>query len=545
MCFMNKKILLLFLCCIGFSTANVFAGNKLANGNMESQGAWQVSYLNTPVAQNPTATWGYTTQVPTAGVGGGLHVIGVTTAANAQYCIYQAVTLSADSIYDFDAAFKNIKLERSWCEVFIGQIPVAGQDYGDALGTKIANYGSWDNPAAAADGTFKLNAASRSYIPATTGVYYFVMKMGATTWDAQAPTCEIVVDELKLIGSGIKPQVSFTADNTLGFPVMTTTFTNTTTYATSYEWNFGDGSATSSLQNPQHAYELEGQYTVTLKATNASGETTLVKTNFITVNAKPALPAGEKLYGGNMENANFWLVDFLNTGANSHPVATWNNTTNVPSAGAGGCLYVDAPAGGAGIQYAIYQKVNLSSNCVYEFNGAFRDLTVDLQKFWTEVFIGTKPAGGGADYGSSNGTMIAKFDAWGAGSATAGLNGTFKLNAGTFTTFSPATTGDYYFVAKMGTWDGAGYKIAWDEFKLTETPKAPTGITLPNFDQYKISTANNMISIDGVKGSIELFDISGRNIQTVKLSGKYSSRALNSGMYIIRIDGLTTKISVK
>lgn len=543
---MKKFFLFLFLSCISIVTTNTFAGNKLANGNMESQGVWQVSYLNTPAAQNPVATWGYTAQTPAAGVGGGLHVLGVTTAGNSQYCIYQAVTLSADSVYDFDAAFKNIKLERSWCEVFIGQIPVAGQDYGEALGTKIANYGSWDNPAAVADGTFKLNAAAcKQYVPATTGVYYFVLKMGATTWDAEAPTCEIVVDELKLIGSRIKPQVSFTADNTLGFPVMTTTFTNTTRYATSYEWNFGDGSATSSLQNPQHAYELEGTYTVTLKATNEVGETTLVKTNFVTVNAKPALPAGEKLYGGNMENANFWLVDFLNTGANSHPVATWNNTTNVPSAGAGGCLYVNGPAAGAGVQFAIYQKVNLSSDYIYEFDGAFRDLTVGLQKFWTEIFIGTKPAGGGADYGTSNGTMIAKFDAWNAGSATAGLNGTFKLNAGTFTTFSPTTTGDYYFVAKMGTWDGAGYQIAWDEFKLKETLKVATGIELHKFDQYKITTANNMINIDGVKGSVELFDISGRNIQSLKLTGKYSSKILNSGLYIIRIDGLTTKISLK
>ena len=31
---------------------------------------------------------------------------------------------------------------------FIGQMPVEGQDYGDALGTKIANYGAWDNSAA-------------------------------------------------------------------------------------------------------------------------------------------------------------------------------------------------------------------------------------------------------------------------------------------------------------------------------------------------------------------------------------------------------------
>ncbi|MDD4969305.1 MAG: PKD domain-containing protein [Paludibacter sp.] len=543
---MKKLILFLFLGCIGMVTTNAFAGNKLANGNMESQGAWQVSYLNTPVAQNPVATWGYTAQIPAAGVGGGLHVVGVTTAGNAQYCIYQAVTLSADSVYNFDAAFKNIKLERSWCEVFIGQIPVAGQDYGDAQGTKIANYGSWDTPAAASDGTFKLNAAAcKQFIPTTTGVFYFVMKMGATTWDAQAPTCDIVVDELQLIGTRTKPVVSFTADNALGFPVLTTVFTNTTNFATSYEWNFGDGSALSTSQNPQHAYEVEGKYTVTLKATNEIGETTLVKADLVTVNAKPTLPAGEKLYGGNMENPNFWLVDFLNTGASSHPVATWNYTTSVPTAGTGGCLYVNGPAGGAGIQYAIYQKVNLSTDYDYEFDGAFRDLTVGLKSFWTEIYIGTKPAGGGADYGSGQGTLIAKFDAWNAGSTVSGLNGTFKLNASTFKTYTPATTGDYYFVAKMGTWDGIGYQIALDELKLKETLKVVNGIENFNSNQFKITTINNKINIDGVLRTVELFDVSGRQIQSVKTAGTFTSNSLKSGLYIVRIDDFTTKVAVK
>lgn len=46
---------------------------------------------------------------------------------------------------------------------------------------------------------------------------------------------------------------------------LTTTFTNTTTNATSYLWDFGDGQ-TSNQSNPVHAYAVNGNYTVTLIA---------------------------------------------------------------------------------------------------------------------------------------------------------------------------------------------------------------------------------------------------------------------------------------
>lgn len=341
------------------------------------------------------------------------------------------------------------------------------------------------------------------------------------------------------------PSVNFSADNLLGFPVMTVTFTNTSTGATSYEWNFGDGTPVNTLPNPTHAYQAEGSYTVTLKATNDNVHTssTLVKTNYIVVNAKPTLPVGELLYGGNMENANFWLVDCLNTPAGSFPVGSWNNTANVPAAGAGGCLYVNGPAGGSGVQYAIYQKVSLIQGHVYEFNGAYKDLTADLGNFWTEVYIGTKPAGGGADYGATEGTLIAKFDLWNKYTGPR-INGTFKLNAGTFKTFTPVTSADYYFVAKMGTWSGSGFQISMDELSLKDLSLS-TGVAQLNSEKYKITTNNSRINIDGVIGVVELFDISGRQIQSAKTVGTFTSNILNSGLYIVRIDGISTKVSVK
>lgn len=47
------------------------------------------------------------------------------------------------------------------------------------------------------------------------------------------------------------------------------TFTNSSTGAVSYEWDFGDGN-TSTEESPTHVYDVAGIYTVTLKATNES-----------------------------------------------------------------------------------------------------------------------------------------------------------------------------------------------------------------------------------------------------------------------------------
>lgn len=49
------------------------------------------------------------------------------------------------------------------------------------------------------------------------------------------------------------------------------TFTNNSTNATSFEWNFGDGSDASTEESPVHTYAEAGSYTVTLTAKNDEG----------------------------------------------------------------------------------------------------------------------------------------------------------------------------------------------------------------------------------------------------------------------------------
>jgi subtilisin family serine protease len=71
------------------------------------------------------------------------------------------------------------------------------------------------------------------------------------------------------------PTASFT-HSCSGF---TCTFTNTSTNATSYDWDFGDGSPHSSAVNPTHTYAAgRATYTVTLVASNSSGSSSATDT---------------------------------------------------------------------------------------------------------------------------------------------------------------------------------------------------------------------------------------------------------------------------
>lgn len=71
-----------------------------------------------------------------------------------------------------------------------------------------------------------------------------------------------------------------------------------------------------------------------------------------------------------------------------------------------------------------------------------------------------------------------------------------------------------------------------------------TGVKTIDANLYKIFTNNKSIVVEGVQSSIEVMSIDGRLIQSQKLNGIFTSKTLNSGIYIIRVDGATRKVSV-
>lgn len=75
----------------------------------------------------------------------------------------------------------------------------------------------------------------------------------------------------KMVHVEMPPTVGFTATPNTGCAIPSRTqFTAQTGNAVKWYWSFGDGT-TSTEQNPLHVYQAEGNYTVTLVATNAQG----------------------------------------------------------------------------------------------------------------------------------------------------------------------------------------------------------------------------------------------------------------------------------
>lgn len=67
------------------------------------------------------------------------------------------------------------------------------------------------------------------------------------------------------------PTASFTAEPVDGVNPLEVSFTNTSTSATGYSWNFGDGEESALASPGSHTYDEPGEYTITLTATNRSG----------------------------------------------------------------------------------------------------------------------------------------------------------------------------------------------------------------------------------------------------------------------------------
>jgi parallel beta-helix repeat protein len=90
------------------------------------------------------------------------------------------------------------------------------------------------------------------------------------------------------------PDADFSSNVTSGDVPLYVSFADASTgTATAWNWSFGDGTY-STEKNPIHTYSKAGTYTVSLTASNAAGNDTKTKTNYI-VAAAPQIPV-----------ANFW-----------------------------------------------------------------------------------------------------------------------------------------------------------------------------------------------------------------------------------------------
>jgi gliding motility-associated-like protein len=99
----------------------------------------------------------------------------------------------------------------------------------------------------------------------------------------------------------------------------TVQFTDITTGVamTSWSWNFGDGTAVNTLQNPTHIYALGGNYTVTLIVGNSAGcADTIVKPIVVNTVPVPMFTANSTCVGT--------VTSFLDQSTDSVAIATWS-----------------------------------------------------------------------------------------------------------------------------------------------------------------------------------------------------------------------------
>lgn len=153
---------------------------------------------------------------------------------------------------------------------------------------------------------------------------------------------------LKIIPAPVPPTASFTATATVGCTT-SVAFTNTTTNALSYSWDFGDGSAVSNLLVPSaHVYSIAGTYTITLTACNGYGCDSATQIKTITIPSVPipatCNPVGSSGYAPSLGSIN---IDTTMYGLNGYywksygPVGTNLTCTNQLTVHAGSTYYLN------------------------------------------------------------------------------------------------------------------------------------------------------------------------------------------------------------
>ncbi len=130
---------------------------------------------------------------------------------------------------------------------------------------------------------------------------------------------------------------NFTSTNTSGCTPFTTTLTNTSVGATSYNWQLpGSTTPTSTATNPSVTYNSAGTYSVTLTATNGPNSVSNVKTNYFTVNTAPIAGFTYQINGSSVTFTNTstgatsynWAFGNGNTSTATSPAITYGTTGN-------------------------------------------------------------------------------------------------------------------------------------------------------------------------------------------------------------------------
>ena len=163
------------------------------------------------------------------------------------------------------------------------------------------------------DGTFSSlqNPPPKTYSPGTYSVSLTATGPGGNNTTSQTITA---------FGA---PVANFTVSPPIGSAPLTVTFTNLSQFATSYAWDFGDGTNSTAATPPAKTYQA-GTYTVTLTATGPGGSNSTTRTvtvsgqqpvaNFTATPTAGALPLVVQFTDTSTLSPTSWQWDFDNDG---------------------------------------------------------------------------------------------------------------------------------------------------------------------------------------------------------------------------------------
>lgn len=191
---------------------------------------------------------------------------------------------------------------------------------------------------------------------------------------------------------------------TIDKPTMEVTFTNTSTDAVGYSWNFGDATPVSTEANPKHKYAQEGKYDVVLTAVGDVGTVPAEKKESITIED----PGGPNLLtGGNFEKADEASWTILHSGQKDKD----GNLVNVkyefgytaykPTLGNGGSLYIYPNNSAAIAQHEegtiIYKEIGQLAAGKYKISAMVKLMgenkdnpTSAMANYWFEFLVRTE-----------------------------------------------------------------------------------------------------------------------------------------------------------
>lgn len=190
--------------------------------------------------------------------------------------------------------------------------------------TNNTNPGNWQYTWTFGDGTTSNLQNPPNHTYATWGTYTVCLVARSAHCSDSTCTTITIIPPL--------PVANFVLSDTSGCEPLTIQFNDSSTYVTSYEWSFGDGSL-SNQPNPSHLYLSYGTYTITLVVTGPGGKDTVTAvinvypkpTAFFTSTPTTVYPPNQPVIFYNLSsNSNSYVWDF-GDGSSSTEVSPQHN----------------------------------------------------------------------------------------------------------------------------------------------------------------------------------------------------------------------------